>query len=474
MYYPNISKSALLLAAAFCYSLISNTAFAAEPMVDCTKSNASVQKAIDDAKHGEKTTIFITGGICNESVTIITDDITLHGDKDGDGLINGGVNEVHIIGARRVTIQSLEITGDGYGVFAEDGAVVNIFDNNIHHNINDGVAVGNHSFARVYYSTITTNGRPDPHFEAGIQVWAGSQVRSVGNVISDNGYAAVEVGSQSYFRSGFFTNGNPDPDDLDVILQKGCTQGDAAGTCGDAGTVALDFYRSGTADLRNTDITGYSTIWGMSDMDVRTTIINGDIDAAAGSRVHLRGSVTGSFTLNCFTNGFAPGHFPCGTIFPGPGPGPGPGPIGPAGGIVFYTTDGGLTGLEAAPVDQSGGTSWGCRDTDIDGADGTAIGTGAQNTADILAGCSDPGIAARLADDYELNGFSDWYLPSKDELNELYLQKDDVGNFTSNGYWSSSEQFSVGAWFQDFNDGSVHILDRNGPTGVRAIRAFAF
>jgi hypothetical protein len=155
------------------------------------------------------------------------------------------------------------------------------------------------------------------------------------------------------------------------------------------------------------------------------------------------------------------------------------GDTGPAGGIVFHVTDGGLHGLEAAPVDQQPpfpmpGVPWGCHGLTISGADGTAIGTGAQNTVDILSACSDLGIAARLADSYTLNGFTDWYLPSKDELNELYLQRALVGNFTSNGngYWSSTEMFDVGAWFQDFDDGSMHILDRNGTTGVRAIRSF--
>jgi len=155
------------------------------------------------------------------------------------------------------------------------------------------------------------------------------------------------------------------------------------------------------------------------------------------------------------------------------------GDTGPAGGIVFYMAPDGLHGLEAAPADQKPpssmrGVTWGCRGLTINGADGTAIGTGAQNTADILAACSDLGIAARLADNYTLNSFNDWYLPSKEELNELYLQRAVVGNFTSsgNGYWSSTEMFDVGAWFQDFDDGSVHILDRNGTTGVRAIRTF--
>ena len=113
---------------------------------------------------------------------------------------------------------------------------------------------------------------------------------------------------------------------------------------------------------------------------------------------------------------------------------------GPAGGKVFYVTDNtGLHGLEAAPGDQAVTVTWGCSGTDIAGADGTAVGTGAANTADIVAGCSEPNTAAKIADAYALNGYMDWYLPSKDELNLLYQQKTVVGGFVSNQYWSSSE-----------------------------------
>jgi hypothetical protein len=146
---------------------------------------------------------------------------------------------------------------------------------------------------------------------------------------------------------------------------------------------------------------------------------------------------------------------------------------GPAGGIVFYVTDGGLRGLEAAPADQSAGAPWGCPGTDIAGAEGTIVGTGAQNTIDILAGCAELGIAARLADSYTLNGFSDWFLPSKDELNELYLQKAVVGGFTIFAYWSSSEVDAIYAWAHIFDNGKQDSVDKAVPAlGVRAVRAF--
>jgi hypothetical protein len=145
---------------------------------------------------------------------------------------------------------------------------------------------------------------------------------------------------------------------------------------------------------------------------------------------------------------------------------------GPAGGIVFYVYAGGLHGLEAAPADQSSGAEWGCYGTEITGADGTASGTGAQNTADILAGCAESGIAAEHADNYSLNGYDDWFLPSKDELDLLYQQKDVVGGFANDNYWSSTEYNSFNAWYQNFYNGNQNASGKNYTIRVRAVRAF--
>jgi hypothetical protein len=150
------------------------------------------------------------------------------------------------------------------------------------------------------------------------------------------------------------------------------------------------------------------------------------------------------------------------------------GDIGPAGGIVFYVTDGGRHGLEAAPVDQGdpgGFAAWGCHGIGL-GANRTAIGTGAQNTADILARCAEPGIAAEYVDAYSLNGFDDWFLPSKDELNELYLNRSVVGSFDVHDYWSSSEGIVFNAWGQNLVSGSQNVNSKDYRGRVRAIRAF--
>jgi hypothetical protein len=131
-------------------------------------------------------------------------------------------------------------------------------------------------------------------------------------------------------------------------------------------------------------------------------------------------------------------------------------------------------GLIAAPSDQ-GSAQWGCYATLISGADGTAIGTGNQNTIDIIMnGCSTEGIAARLCGDLVLGGYSDWYLPSKDELNQLYLNKVAIGGFASNYYWSSTEfNFNtITAWRQNFSNGLQDSYFKNGNSSVRAVRAF--
>ncbi len=129
------------------------------------------------------------------------------------------------------------------------------------------------------------------------------------------------------------------------------------------------------------------------------------------------------------------------------------GDTGPGGGIVFYVDSTGAHGYEAAPGDV-GIAPWGCSGTVITGGTVAAPGTGAQNTTNIVADCPDPGIAAEIADTYTTPGFTDWYLPSKDELDLLHDQKTIVGGFNGD-YWSSTEDADTQqAWSQDFDDPS--------------------
>ncbi len=128
-------------------------------------------------------------------------------------------------------------------------------------------------------------------------------------------------------------------------------------------------------------------------------------------------------------------------------------------------------GLIATASDQSL-AQWGCQGTVIPGADGTALRTGNQNTIDIMAGCATAGIAARLCGDLVLNGYSDWYLPSKDELNKLYINQVAIGGFASGSYWSSSENDNTSARSQSFLNGSTNQVSKGAPLNVRAVRVF--
>jgi uncharacterized protein len=162
------------------------------------------------------------------------------------------------------------------------------------------------------------------------------------------------------------------------------------------------------------------------------------------------------------------------------------GDTGPAGGIIFYVNPNyasdGWRYLEAAPFDQSAGAKWGCFRTDIPGARGTRVGTGRQNTTDILAACRTPGSAAELCQRFSLDGVDGWFLPSVDELTEMYLNLKVTGacDFGDGGvadnfnYWSSSQVTADMARHLDFADNGRrwHYDDKDYPRRVRAIRAF--
>ena len=172
------------------------------------------------------------------------------------------------------------------------------------------------------------------------------------------------------------------------------------------------------------------------------------------------------------------------------------------GGKVAYH-DGAGGGFIAHTTDNSEGIQWGCRgqsvDTSID------IGTGLANTNAIVAfhndtsnfgghdyytyegwdgtwstnedtGCynrNDGTVAAKLCYDLATGGHTDWFLPSTDELNELFVNRAAIGNFSSAYYWSSSENGTSYAWTQNFDSGfQANSSSKTNTYRVRCVRAF--
>lgn len=130
-------------------------------------------------------------------------------------------------------------------------------------------------------------------------------------------------------------------------------------------------------------------------------------------------------------------------------------------------------GLCAAPKDKTS-MKWGCYGSLIDGADGEDVGDGEQNTKDIVDMC-DEISAAKYCDELEIDAYDDWYLPSIGELELMYnqLHANGLGAFSSGKYWSSTENFSLGAWHFNFGTAERGNNEHKGSTlRVRPIRSF--
>jgi uncharacterized repeat protein (TIGR02543 family) len=156
------------------------------------------------------------------------------------------------------------------------------------------------------------------------------------------------------------------------------------------------------------------------------------------------------------------------------------GDTGPAGGIVFYINPesevDGWRYLEAWTEDE-GSYQWKTSDTSTTGTS-TAIGTGYANTYIAMAGTAHP--AAERARNATHGGYSDWFLPSMDELNLIYGYEGVIGGFESSGYWSSSEttyysnQYlnHYSAFYKFFPNGLLGDSQKSYSKQVRVVRAF--
>ena len=219
-------------------------------------------------------------------------------------------------------------------------------------------------------------------------------------------------------------------------------------------------------------------------------------------------SYSGVFTLQTQMQAIAVGNWP-----------PLPPPIGSAYEGGFFAgrinQSGTIYNLVVGPVAsaQDGGKQWKNANTATAGAD--SVIDGPQNTADMVAdGNSTVYPAAHFCNDLVIGGFSDWYMPAKNELDVCYfnLKPTTTSNDTSSGinanavparasnytagtpaqtsavdfkstgtedfaaddYWSSTENSATTAWRQYFGSGNQKSGDvKTGITKVRAIRRVA-
>ena len=158
------------------------------------------------------------------------------------------------------------------------------------------------------------------------------------------------------------------------------------------------------------------------------------------------------------------------------------------GGIVFWVDETGQHGLVCAKSDLPGFTRWFAGSYTSTMAFGRGPFSGEANTTIIIAnqGSGDGATyAARICNELQITEggktYGDWYLPSKEELHQMYLNSATINaaavansgsSFASSIYWSSTEVNGLDAWLQDFGSGGQSFFDKFLEVYVRAIRAF--
>ena len=146
-----------------------------------------------------------------------------------------------------------------------------------------------------------------------------------------------------------------------------------------------------------------------------------------------------------------------------------------AGGIIFYIDKTGQHGLVCATYDQNSSVAWRSNaEKSLSNGPGVALYSGKSNTSRIFNSQGYGNYAAIICYDLTFNGYSDWYLPSIDELILMYenLKLQKIGGFVDGGYWSSSEVNSDEAYVKEFRLGYSISSKKFEKHHVRAARTF--
>jgi hypothetical protein len=155
------------------------------------------------------------------------------------------------------------------------------------------------------------------------------------------------------------------------------------------------------------------------------------------------------------------------------------------GGIIFYLFQSGepgyvagqTHGLIASSSDLSTYTDWKNNGGFTNIATGTGLGTGLANTNAIISSHgSSATYAAGRARAYDVGGYTDWYLPSRDELYKMHISigqgANNIANMRSETYWSSSQSDSMQAYYMFAQSGNINTVWKDWGKAVRAIRTF--
>jgi hypothetical protein len=133
-------------------------------------------------------------------------------------------------------------------------------------------------------------------------------------------------------------------------------------------------------------------------------------------------------------------------------------------------------GIIAATADYSVRIRWNNGSNITTVATATALGTGLSNTNAIIAAQGAGSYAASVARNHNGGGYTDWHLPSKNELEKLIINKNAIGGFVTSGstawYYSSSESASDTAWLIYAVDGTWYANPKQETWNVRPIRFF--
>jgi hypothetical protein len=208
-------------------------------------------------------------GTCNESPTVIQDDVTLKSDPSSpNATINGTLT---FDGAARFHVEDLIVTGPGSGINVLNGASGSIHDSTITGNVN-GIGVGRGAFAHIENTIIEDSGTDDDG-GFGLEVFTGGVATGLNNTMRGNKISALDVFQNGTYRSSFDT------------ISKDTTNETAW---------AIEISRDSFVELRDADVTGPVFLFTQSQLHTRRSTYTGSISANEQSLVQVLGHDPGT------------------------------------------------------------------------------------------------------------------------------------------------------------------------------------